>query len=224
MADSAQSGSAQADSAHKATREKWDNAAKSFDLVNGLGPELRWAPVKRELFSAMRGRILFLAVGTGLDIQFFPPGHDIIGIDISPKMLEKAAARAAAYPGNMQLQEMDVHEMSFADGSFDQVFTSCTFCSVPDPVHGLQELRRVLEPGGELRMFEHTGSRYFPFGLMLSLMTPLSRRVGPEMNRDTVSNVERAGFHIRDVRNVFLDVVKTITAEAPGSPVAAGAK
>ena len=204
-------------SAQQATRRKWDNAAKSFDLLNGLGPELRWAPVKRELFSAMQGKILFLAVGTGLDIQFFPPGHDIVGIDISPKMLDKAAARAAAYPGNLRLQEMDVHKMSFEAECFDQVYTSCTFCSVPDPVHGLQELRRVLRPGGVLRMFEHTGSRYFPFGLMLDLMTPLSRRVGPEMNRDTVSNVARAGFRIREVRNAFLDVVKVITAVAPDS-------
>ena len=199
----------------QATRQKWDNAAKSFDLMNGHGAELRWAPFKRELFSAMQGRILFLAVGTGLDIPFFPPGQDIIGIDISPKMLEKAGARAAAYPGDLRLQEMDVHETSFETGSFDQVYTSCTFCSVPDPVHGLEELRRVLKPGGELRMFEHTGSRYFPFRLMLDLMTPLARKVGPEMNRNTVGNVERAGFRIRAVRNVFLDVVKTITAEAP---------
>jgi len=111
-----------------------------------------------------------------------------------------------------------VHELSFEAASFDQVYTSCTFCSVPDPVRGLEELRRVLKPGGELRMFEHTGSRYFPFRLMLDLMTPLSRRVGPEMNRDTVGNVERAGFRIAEVRNIFLDVVKTITAEAPTAP------
>jgi ubiquinone/menaquinone biosynthesis C-methylase UbiE len=155
-------------------------------------------------------------MGTGLDVQFFPPGQDIVGIDISSKMLEKARPRAEAYDGKLELVEADVHELDFADASFDQVYTSCTLCSVPDPVGGLRSLRRVLRRGGELRTFEHTGSRYFPFSLMLHVMTPLSRRLGPEMNRDTVGNVRRAGFEIREVRHVFLDVVKTITAVAPG--------
>lgn len=203
------------------TRAKWDSAAAAFDVMNGHGPERRWAPIKQKFFASMRGRILFLAVGTGLDIQFFPPGQDITGIDISPKMLAKARDRAAAYPGEMKLFEMDVHEMTFEPESFDQVFTSCTFCSVPDPVRGLRALRRVLKPGGELHMFEHTGSRWFPFNLMLNAMTPLSRRFGPEMNRPTVENVVRAGFEIREVENQFLDVVKTISAVVPSDAPAA---
>jgi ubiquinone/menaquinone biosynthesis C-methylase UbiE len=198
----------------EATRKKWDNAASAFDLMNGRGPEKRWAPFKQEFFSAMQGRVLFLAVGTGLDIPFFPPGLEITGIDISPKMLERAEKRAAAYEGRLELHAMDVHELPFDAGSFDQVFTSCTFCSVPEPVAGLESVRRVLKPGGELRMFEHTGSRYFPFNMMMHMMTLLSRRFGPEMNRQTETNVERAGFRICEVRHLYLDVVKTITAEA----------
>lgn len=197
------------------TREKWDRASWAFDLMSSRGPEWRWAPAKREFFSAMQGRILFLAVGTGLDISFFPSGLEITGIDISPRMLEKASPRVEAYDGKIELHEMDVHDLSFDAGSFDQVFTSCTFCSVPNPVAGLESLRRVLKPGGELRMFEHTGSRWFPFNMMMHIMTPLSRRVGPEMNRPTVDNVRRAGFQIQEVRHVYLDIVKTIAALAP---------
>lgn len=205
-----------------ATRDKWDRAAGTFDLMSSRGPEWRWAPAKRQFFSAMQGKVLFLAVGTGLDLPFFPTGAglDITGIDISPRMLEKAQPRADAYReksegGEIELLEMDVHALSFEAETFDQVFTSCTFCSVPDPIAGLEALRRVLKPGGELRMFEHTGSRWFPFSVMMNLMTPLSRLVGPEMNRKTVDNVRRAGFRIREVKPIYLDVVKTITAEAP---------
>ena len=110
---------------------------------------------------------------------------------------------------------MDVHELSYEAGSFDQVFTSCTFCSVPRPVEGLGALRRVLKAGGELFMFEHTGSRYYPFKLMMDAMTQLTRKIGPDMNRSTVDNVVAAGFQLREVNNLFLDVVKTIKAVNP---------
>jgi ubiquinone/menaquinone biosynthesis C-methylase UbiE len=196
------------------TRSKWDFSAGFYDLL-AYGPERRWAPCKRELFAHMRGKVLFVAVGTGQDIPFFPPGRDIVGIDISPRMLAKARTRAAHYAGSLELREMDIHALEFPDHSFDQVVTSCTFCSVPDPVAGLGALRRVLKPGGELYMFEHTGSRVFPFNLMLDVMTPLWKPIGPEMNRDTVANVAKAGFEIRQINNVYLDVVKTIIASSP---------
>ena len=197
------------------TRAKWDKAARNFDLMAGGGAEARWKPFKQKLFAHMQGRILFLALGTGLDIPTFPPGQDITAIDISPKMLAQAAPRIATYDGTIRAEVMDVHEMTFAPDSFDQVFTSCTFCSVPRPVEGLKALLRVLKPGGELFMFEHTGSRYLPFKPMMDLMTVLSRRMGPDMNRTTVDNVRKAGFRITEVENVFLDVVKTIKAVKP---------
>ena len=110
---------------------------------------------------------------------------------------------------------MDVHELTFEEGSFDQVFTSCTFCSVPQPVEGLRSLRKVLKPGGELYMFEHTSSHYLPFKFMMKAMSLLSEQIGPSMSRDTVANVKAAGFRVEQVNNLFLDVVKTIHAVNP---------
>ena len=200
------------------TRAKWDAAAANFDVMAGYGPEKRWEPFKRELLSAMNGgRILFLAIGTGLDIPFWPSGQTITGIDISPKMIEAARERAEAYDGELELLVADVHDLDFPDDHFDQIFTSCTFCSVPRPVDGLRSLLRVLKPGGELKMFEHTGSRFFPFSMMMNVMTPLSRRFGPEMNRKTDDNVRAAGFEIEKIDPVYLDVVKRIHARKPAA-------
>lgn len=197
------------------TRDKWNKAAKYFDVMAGLGAERRWEPAKRELFANIEDNALFLAAGTGLDFAAFPPGKTITAIDISPAMLEFAALKANDYSGNIELLEMDVNELDFKDSQFDQVFTSCTFCSVPNPIHGLRQLHRVLKPGGRLYMFEHTGSHYFPFSVMLKLMSQLSRRFGPETDRNTVANVESAGFKLESVNHIFLDVVKTITAVKP---------
>ena len=159
--------------------------------------------------------MLFAAVGTGQDIQFFPPGQDIVGIDISDRMLAIAQPRAEAYPGRLELRHLDVQELDYSDHAFDQAFTSCTFCSVPNPVAGLASVRRVLKPGGQLHMFEHTGSRYFPFSAMLNLINPVARRFGPEVNRDTLANVTKAGFEVRAVERIYLDVVKMIHAVVP---------
>ena len=79
---------------------------------------------------------------------------------------------------------MDVCRLDFPAASFDTVATACTFCSVPRPVAGLRELHRVLKPGGRILMFEHVRSAIGPLGIMMDLLTPLSRRFGPDLNRD----------------------------------------
>ena len=201
------------------TKGKWDRAAKSFDYMAGIGAEKRWAQKKRELFSHMDGKILFLALGTGLDIEFFPPGKEITAIDISSAMLSFAQPRIEKYSGTIEALEMDVHDLTFPDNHFDQIYTSCTFCSVPRPIEGLKALHRVLKPGGELRMFEHTGSRYQPFKLMMDIMTPISGKLGPDMNRDTTSYVGKAGFYIKAIDYIYMDIVKTILAEKPSTAI-----
>ena len=199
----------------KYTQKKWDKAAPHFDIMAGGGAEKRWKPFKQKLFSNMEGNILFLALGTGLDIPTFPKGKNITAIDISPKMLEVAGPRIDEYDGSITTEVMDVHDLKYEEDSFDQVFTSCTFCSVPNPIDGLKSLKRVLKPDGDLYMFEHTGSKYYPFKIMMDLMTQLSKRLGPDMNRTTVDNVAAAGFEVLEVNNLFLDVVKTIKCRNP---------
>ena len=196
-------------------RHKWNRAAANYDTVARYAAERRWAAYKRDLFGDMEGLVLFLAAGTGVDFQFFPPAKRIVSLDVSERMLELAAERAGRYDGVIDLHQMDVSRLGFADDSFDQIYTSCTFCSVSEPLRGLRQLYRVLRPGGSLHMFEHTGSRWFPFNLMLTVCTPLSRRFGPEMNRPTVATVREAGFEVHRVTHHYLDVLKSVEARKP---------
>lgn len=192
-------------------RDKWDRASRSYDRIT-RSDDFRFAAAKRKLFALMQGRCLMLATGTGNDFRYFPAGLSVTAIDISPAMLKRAQERARAYEGRLDLVRADAHQLAFADRSFDTVVTVCTFCSVPDPVRGLCELHRVLKPEGQLLLFEHVRSRLAPLAIMQDLMTPLTRRLGPDMNRDTVANAERAGFRVVREENVYLDLVKAIGA------------
>lgn len=191
----------------------WDLRAKLYDLCEAS--ELRRGQHKASLFQDVVGCVLLVAVGTGVDIRHFPPGCNIIGIDISREMLRKASARCQCYRGSLSLVQADALSLCFADDSFDTVVTSCTMCSVPDPVRALRELYRVLKPGGQLLMFEHMRSRNTILGLALDMMTLFTRRSGTDMNRDTLGNTVAAGFRITRIESIFLDIILSIHAVKP---------
>jgi ubiquinone/menaquinone biosynthesis C-methylase UbiE len=194
--------------------DKWDNAARTFDLMN-RSIEVRYGDKKREWFSRSAGSTLLVAVGTGLDLQYFASDQKVVGIDISSKMLEKARKRLNITTAGRSLVRADVQMLGFGDNTFDSVVTSCTFCSVPDPVAGLKELKRVMKPGGKLLMFEHVRSNIFWMGPMMDFMTYFSRKVGPDLNRRTRENVIRAGFRLTREINIYLDMVKLFEAIKP---------
>lgn len=189
----------------------WDNRARLYDTFEASA--LRRGPAKETLFREMKGKVLFIAVGTGMDIRHFPLRREIVAIDISVEMLRRAAPRAQKYRGQIQLVRTDALRLGFADESFDTVATSCTLCSVPDLQQALQEIYRVLRPGGTLLMFEHVRSRNLILALTLDLMTLFTRRRGTKMNRRTIETALAAGFHLTHVEPVFLDIILAVQAE-----------
>ena len=195
--------------------QKWDRASRTYDWVT-WADERRFGPAKARLFARMKGVCLMVAAGTGRDFRFLAPGLNVTAIDISPQMIARAQKRVELYAGILKLQVMDVQALKFPDAYFDTVVTSCTFCSVPDPLRGLREIYRCLKPGGGLLMFEHVRSRLGPIAILQDLMTPLTRRFGPDMNRDTLRNVLTAGFELWREDNVYLDIIKAIEARRPG--------
>ena len=192
----------------------WEKRARFYDLFEGS--DLRRGRAKAKLFRQMEGRVLLVAAGTGLDVKHFPPNLEIVAIDISDEMLRRAAPRCRRYAGDLRLVQGDALNLPFPDDSFDTVVTSCTMCSVPNPRRSLEELYRVLRPGGKLLMFEHMRSRNAILGFALDLMTLWTRRGGTEMNRRTLENTNAANFRITIVESVFLDIILAIHATKDG--------
>jgi ubiquinone/menaquinone biosynthesis C-methylase UbiE len=94
--------------------------------------------------------ILEVGVGTGRNMPYYLAQARITAIDLSPCMLQRARKRATELGCAVVLREMDVQELDFLDHSFDAVVSTFVFSSVPSPITGLREIRRVLRPGGRL--------------------------------------------------------------------------
>ena len=191
---------------------KWDSAAPSFDKFN-VGVEKRYGRFKKEWFSNCEGKVMLVAVGTGLDLPYIPENLNLTAVDFSKNMLKEAGKKIEKLNRPVNLLHADVQELGVKDKSFDTIVTSCTFCSVPDPVKGLRELHRVLKDDGKLLMFEHVRPSNIFLGTMMDLMAPLISMIGPNINRRTGENVEKAGFTISKEYNIYIDMVKLYEAK-----------
>ena len=188
----------------------WARRAALYDRFEGS--DVRRAPYKRRLFSRAQGRTLLVGVGTGLDLKHLPANSHVSAIDISEAMLTRARKRVAASPACVRLVGADALRLPFADAIFETIITSCTLCSVPDPLLAFEEIRRVLAPSGRLLMFEHVRSRQPVLAVTLDLMTLWTRRGGTVMNRQTLSLASEAGFAITRIESVFLDIILAVEA------------
>lgn len=194
---------------------RYNKIASSYDRWDTVPEGLFYRSWRRQLWDRVTAEsILEIGVGTGKNIHFYPPGAQVTGIDISSKMLEKAAARATRRPDiHLELLRMDVSKLVFDAAVFDTVIGSFILMVVPEPLKALQEVKRVCKPGGKLLLLEFTRSGNRLVAFMQDLVTPLTRAVYcAQVNRDMLTLVESSGFQITAIEKVADGVVEIIQA------------
>ncbi len=194
-------------------RRRYNRGARFYDREQAMMERVagRW---RRELWSKVPGGdILEVGVGTGINLPLYPPASRVTGIDIAEKMLLRAEARAAKLGIDVDLVQMDVQHLEFDDGHFDGVIATFVFCSVPDPIAGLVEVRRVLKPGGTLLLLDHVRSENPVMGKLMDLLNPVVVcMAGANINRRTVANVSAAGFERLTVSSHMRGIIQLIEA------------
>lgn len=155
----------------------------------------RWAPVYDNTFGRFasegrkhaveiinqgRGRVLEVGVGTGLSLPAYGRHLEIVGIDLSPEMLEKARERVSTerLRNVAGLHEMDAGELEFPDAAFDTVVAMYVMTVVPDPEKVMRELSRVCRPGGEVMLVNHFSAEEGMRGWVERRMAPFADMLG----------------------------------------------
>lgn len=155
----------------------------------------RWAPVYDhtfgrfaaegrkhavEIINRSQGRVLEVGVGTGLSLPLYRRDLEIVGIDLSTEMLEKARERVAeeGLDNVAGLHEMDAGDLKFADGAFDTVAAMYVMTVVPDPEKVMRELARVCKPGGDVILVNHFTTETGLIGWVERRMAPFGDKIG----------------------------------------------
>lgn len=202
------------------TQKRYDTVSVIYNLMEWPIEQLWYKKWRKKLWQQVNGpRVLEVGVGTGKNIPYYPEKVELTGIDLSHGMLKRAHK---LLPGHSKeritLREMDVQQMDIPDETFDDVAATFVFCSVPDPVRGLQEALRVTKPGGKLYLLEHMKPENSFLGrIMEKLDAPIHYLSGVHIARQTVANVEKAGWNIDQVRDLTAKgIFKSIEASKPG--------
>ena len=198
------------------TQRRYDRQAALFDLMEVPVEFLAFRKLRQRLWGDVDGAVVLeIGVGTGKNLPYHPDEARTVAMDISPRMLLRAARRAQRLGRDVDLVLADAQHLPFRDNAFDAAADTFVFCSVPDPVAGLQEMRRVVRDGGRVHLLEHVRALNAVIGRLMDLANPIAVRLsGANINRDTVSNVTKGGMALDSVESRGLGIIKLIRGSA----------
>ena len=156
------------------------------------------AASRAALVGDLEGQVLEVGCGTGANFAYYPAAAHVTATDYNAYMLRRAADERGDVAATIELRQADVEALPFDDDSFDSVVSALVLCSVADQPRALAEMRRVLKPGGALRLFEHVRSDRRWVARLQRVGTPAWSFVadGCHLSRDTVAAVVAAGFEV----------------------------
>ena len=158
------------------------------------------------------GEILEVGIGSGLNLPFYDTGRvrRIVGIDPSAELLAKAQQRTGDLP--VELLQGSAEELPLADASFDTVLLTFTLCTIPGVEAALQQMRRVLRPGGTLLFCEHGRAPDASVQRWQDRLNPLWKRCfgGCHINRDMHALLRGSGLAIERIEGDYLPDVPRI--------------
>jgi ubiquinone/menaquinone biosynthesis C-methylase UbiE len=152
---------------------------------------------KAAALGAMSGTVVELGPGTGVNLRYYAPGVQVIGIEPNPMMHGRLRSKAAEADISLEIRMMRGESLDVDDAAVDGVVGTLVLCGVDDPRLVLAEVQRVLRPGGTYFFLEHVAA---PDGTRTRSVQRVVKRPhrwlfnGCEIDRSTEDLITSAGF------------------------------
>ena len=201
-------------------RRYWDKHAPRYDRQMQFFDRRLFGDTRAWVCSQATGDTLEVAVGTGLNLDFYPEGVRLTGVDFSPAMLERARDRARQLGRDVDLVEGDAQALEFPDASFDTVVCTFSLCGIPDDRLAVAEMGRVLRPSGRMLLADHVAGSARAVRAVQRLLELVTVPLGGEhFLRRPIEHVRAQGFQVERQERFKAGIVERLAARKPATPV-----
>jgi ubiquinone/menaquinone biosynthesis C-methylase UbiE len=155
-----------------------------------------------------RGRVLEIGIGSGLNLPFYAPGkvEYLWGLDPSRENWALTEGRRAPVDFDLEFLEASAEAIPLHDASVDCVLMTYTLCTLPAVRPSLEEMRRVLKPGGQLIFCEHGAAPDASVRRWQNRLNPMWQRMagGCNLNRTVPELLVQGGFTIQELETGYI--------------------
>jgi ubiquinone/menaquinone biosynthesis C-methylase UbiE len=192
----------------------WDKKSTSYDKEMSAWDRKLFGDSRSWACGQAAGEVLEVAVGTGLNLPFYPKDVAVTGIDLSEGMLSIARTRVLDRP--VTLRQGDAHALPFADATFDTVICTLGLCAIPDADTAVDEMVRVLRPEGRLILVDHIASTSRVVRVVQRLLELITvPMAGEHFRRRPLHRVLAKGLVIEQQERFKLGMVERLVARKP---------